>query len=580
MTGLPPSMLRLSVIYLIVLPVGCNQSSRLPPSTPSPSASEPAIVDPFVRWTPGLSPEFTYRNGAESGLSSILESLGGGVGWVDYDRDGWLDLFATGGGSLMTDSITGARSGLFRNNAAQTFRNVTDQCRATAADLYSHGVAIADYDSDGFCDIVVTGYGRPQFWRNMGDGTLTEASQEAGMTDTHWSSSAGWADLNGDGFSDLYITHYVNWSFQNDPYCAQDTRREICSPREFSALADTLYYSRGDGTFEDATKLAGLRQDGKGLGVLLCDIEPDGDTDIFVANDTTENFLYINDGRGKLEEAGLSRGVAVDDKGVPNGSMGVDLCDFNGDGKPDLWVTNYEREAFALYRNERAGHFLHMSQRLGVTDLGGLFVGFGTACEDFDSDGDTDMLVANGHVIKYSLAAPRRQLPLLLQFDKNRFRRASFPASSYFSQPHEGRGLAVADFDQDGDLDVAISHLNEPVILLENQFQNEPRSLTLELIGTRSNRDAIGARIELRCDDRGFARQVIGGGSYLSHSCRAVHFALPNLLPLRELIVHWPTGQTQTFDAQDLHGRYVLIEPQSDGDSTMLQPQPPWEARE
>jgi hypothetical protein len=337
--------------------------------------------------------------------------------------------------------------------------------------------------------------------------------------------------------------------------------REICPPREYEPLPHCVYYSRGDGSFEEATAKAGLRPDGKGLGVLLCDVEPDGDVDIYVANDTTDNFLYLNDGRGRFAEAGIARGVALDDRGVPNGSMGVDLCDYNHDALPDVWVANYEHESFALYRNEGAGHFLHVSQRLGITDLGGLFVGFGTACDDFDADGDCDFVVTNGHVLKYPQSAQRKQLPLLLEYTGRRFERARFQIESYFEQAHEGRGLAVADFDGDGDLDIAISHLNEPLALLRNNSQSPSRWLSLSLVGTRSCRDAVGARVEVRQGDVRLCRQVTGGGSYLSHHCRDLHFVLPPGDDPVVLSIHWPSGQLQTLDVAELDRKITLVEP-------------------
>jgi enediyne biosynthesis protein E4 len=268
-----------------------------------------------------------------------------------------------------------------------------------------------------------------------------------------------------------------------------------------------------------------------------------------------------------LTECGIACGVAVDDQGIPNGSMGIDVCDYNQDGRLDLWVANYEHESFALYRNQGANHFLHVSRSLGITDLGGLFVGFGTACEDFDADGDQDFVVANGHVIKYPVAAPRRQLPLLMEYDGHRFRRLRFSRGCYFEEPREGRGLATADYDADGDVDVAISHLNEPLALLENKFRDQNRWLTVELIGTRSNRDAVGARVELQVGKKRLVRQVTGGGSYLSHNSRAVYFALPSASEPRTLAVHWPSGQAQSVDAGSLVGHVVLIEPMHSDES-------------
>jgi hypothetical protein len=517
-----------------------------------------------------LGVDFTYRNGREADHSTILESLGGGVGWLDFDRDGWPDLLLPGGGGLTEDQrVTGLPSALYRNLGGRSFVGVSSDAALATAALYTHGVAIADYDHDGFQDILFTGYGPVQLWKNLGDGTFVEVGLAAGLHDQRWSSSAGWADLNGDHDLDLYVAHYVNWSFQNHPVCpsAEPGTREICPPRSFEPLPDVVYFSSGDGSFRDATAEAGLRSDGKGLGVLLCDVEPDGDMDIYVANDTTDNFLYLNDGRGVFEEGGLSRGVALDDLGAPNGSMGVELCDFNRDGRPDIWVTNYERESNALYRNEGNAFFLHVSQRMGITDLGDLFVGFGTACEDFDGDGDQDLMIANGHVIKYPHPATRKQLPLLIEDTGERFVRMPAPPENYFAQAHEGRGLATADFDRDGDVDAAISNLNEPAALLENQFPLPARWVALTLVGTQSNRDAVGARVDFQSRGGVLHRQVVGGGSYLSHSSRTLHFAWAAEEQAPTIVIHWPAGLRQTVDLADKSGSYWGVEPRSSGDA-------------
>ena len=544
---------------------GCGRGSLATPVVPASAPQRRTC--PFVDQAKLLGIDFTYRNGSEAELSTILESLGGGVGWLDFDRDGWLDLVATGGGGFVTGKqITGLPVGLFRGIGGGGFESVSALAHVESTALYSHGLAVGDYDNDGFEDFLVTGYGPPQLWQNLGDGTFLEIAAAAGITDSRWGSSAGWADFNLDGILDLYIAHYVNWSFENHPYCAGPERgvREICPPRSYEPLPHVVYFGQGNGTFANTTSAAGLRQDGKGLGVLLFDVELDGDVDIYVANDTTDNFLYVNDGRGKFAECGVARGVALDDRGVPNGSMGVEMCDFNQDGLPDLWVANYEHESFALYRNEGQGNFLHVSQRLGITDLGGLFVGFGTACEDFDSDGDQDFIVSNGHVIKYPQVAPRRQLPLLLEYDGNRFERARFQEPSYFEAPHEGRGLAAADYDADGDVDVAISHLNEPLALLRNDSKSRSGWLSLKLVGIRSCRNAVGARVELQCGELRFGRQVTGGSSYLSHHCRDIHFLLPTNKAPRTLTIRWPSGCLQKLDAASLQGQVTVVEPSAD----------------
>lgn len=512
----------------------------------------PVVLDeiPFVDSTETLAVDAVYRNGEDAGYYSILESLGGGVGWLDFDSDGYVDVIVPQGGELAADStMRGLPTALFRNRGGTDFQKIEARAGLGARSLYTHGVAVADYDNDGFPDVLVTGYGPTQLWHNLGDGTFALVNEWIGAEDDRWSSSAGWADFDNDGNVDLYVVRYVDWSFENNPYCgSRDFGQDICPPREFLGLPDSIYANQGDGSFVDRSAEAGLRTDGKGLGVVLADLDVDGDVDIYVANDTVENFLYENDGAGMFEERGLQAGVSLDDEGIPNGSMGVELCDVNRDGLPDLWVANYEREAFALYRGGEHGQFLHVSRRYGIASLGGLFVGFGTACKDFDSDGFVDIAVANGHVIKYPRASPRRQEPLLLSLEADRFRRLQAKPGSYFGTPHEGRGLAAGDFDNDGDLDLAISNLNEPVAILTNRFPESRRRVGVTLVGRRSNRDGVGAKVALLHDGVVVVEtQVPGGGSYLSHHHRRVMLTWSDgditdgaALTVR---VAWPSGQ-------------------------------------
>ena len=530
-------------------PPAASATPVAPAGSPAFTPAAPADGVPFVDRAAALGAVAAYRAGGEAGHCTILESLGGGVGWLDYDRDGWLDLVAAGGGGFADGGrISGLATALFRSRGGRAFVPAAEAAGVADASVYSHGVAVGDVDNDGFPDLLVTGYGPARLWRNNGDGTFAAQGAWGGEGDARWSSSAGFADCDGDGCLDLYLARYVDWSFDNHPVCgATKDVRDICPPRSFAGLPDALYLATGDGTFADASARAGLRTDGKGLGVLLADVDVDGDVDIYVANDTTDNFLYVNDGHARFAERGLESGVALDDQGLPNGSMGVDLCDFNRDGLPDLWVTNYERESFALYRGEGQGQFLHVSRRLGITALGGLFVGFGTACADFDADGLVDIVVANGHVIKYPDASPRRQLPLYLRFDGTRFARVP-AADGYFGRDHEGRGLAAGDYDGDGDLDLAVSHVEDPLAVLENGFDTRGRTLVVELVGTRSNRDAVGARVTFEAGGETLHAQVTGGGGYLSHGDRRLHLVRPagaGAAPPARLVVTWPAGGRQ-----------------------------------
>lgn len=566
---------------LVTTNIGCgNHSQKQPPAprnqTSPPSAqsttSRPAAISPhdgseFKEVAGKLGVDFVYHNGQESGHCSILESIGGGVAVFDYDGDARLDLCFPGGG-LITPELQAEPlpTGLFRNLGNGKFEAVEKLSSIDAANHYTHGAYSADYDNDGFPDVLITGFGGLHLWRNQGDGTFQEVHQQAGLTDKLWSTSAAWGDLNGDGNLDVYVCHYVNWTSENHPYCPGPTpdQREICSPRKFTALPDSVYYSSGDGTFREVTGeigLTGAANDGKALGVLMCDLDADGDLDIYVANDTTENYLFLNDGTGRFHEVGQLHGAAVDDAGIPNGSMGVDAADYNLDGRMDLWVTNYEREAFGLYRNEGDGQFLHVSQGAGIAALGGLFVGFGTAALDVDHDSDEDLVVSNGHVIKFPTASPRRQVPLLLRNEDGRFRRVEFSAgTNYFSTEHEGRGLATGDLDGDGAVDLVVSHLNEPVAILLREMREPSHWLTVRLIGRASNRNAIGARLILHTSLGDRVRQIKGGGSYLSQSDLRVHWGLPQGATAQALTVYWPSGHVQRVEPVALDQQLDVIE--------------------
>lgn len=539
---------------------GCDSAPPTPvrsKASPAPAAGVPKTaptVETLARFTDvtgrtGI--RFEYRDGSEAGNYSILESLGGGGALFDFDRDGALDLFLAGGGNFRgAEEVLGRSGSLHRNLGGLIFQESTKTAGVDAAPYYSHGAAVGDFNGDGFSDLLVTGYGGLLLFCNQGDGTFVEIAVAAGLTDRLWSSSAAWGDLNADGALDLYVAHYVNWSFANHPFCGDSgtNERDVCPPKRFEALPHVLYFGNGDGTFRDGSRAAGIDPEGpqgKGLGVLIADVDLDGDLDIYAANDTVPNFLYRNRGAGSFDEIGHQSGTALSDMATPDGSMGVDMADYNRDGLPDLWVANYERESLALYRNEGNCQFLHVSRAMGVTAVGSLFVSFGTLFLDFDRDGDEDVFVSNGHVIRHPVNAPVRQVPLLFENVGSRFINVAPAAGECLQAPHLGRGVASGDIDNDGDVDLVLAPINEPAAVWANESANSNQWLRVRLIGTTSHRDAVGARLTLKTSDGVQTRQIKGGGSYLSHSDAAAFFGIPAGARVESLSIDWPSGHRQ-----------------------------------
>lgn len=568
---------RLMLLLLAATVIGCGGEGTVEDSAkttktgktgkrkyPETRSQRPPTIARFVDKTAGTGVDFTYRNGEEAGHFSIVESLGGGAALFDYDGDGRLDLFVPGGGKYEKGpKMRGLSPVLYRNEGDWKFRNVTKEAGLDAAPFYSHGATVGDYDNDGWPDIAVTGYGGLLLFRNRGDATFEECAVPSGLTDPQWSSSAAWGDLNGDGTLDLYVAHYANWSWKNHPYCDAPggKGREVCAPRRFDPLPDTLYFGTGDGRFRDGTKQAGLKPEGKGLGVVIADLNLDGRPDIYVGNDTVPNLLYENLGGGRFSEIGLRSGTSANEMGTPDGSMGVDVGDFNRDGLPDLWVANYEQESFALYRNEGRMNFTHVSLSHGVTAVGGLYVGWGTVFLDFDRDGDEDVFVSNGHVIRHPTSSPLRQKPLLLQNEGGkRFVNVAPEAGDYFTGGHMGRGVAAGDIDNDGDTDLVVCHTNEPVSLLANESKTSNGWLSLRLIGTRTSRDPVGARVRVETTHGAQVKQLKGGTSYASSSDPRLLFGL-GTAKIKSVTVHWPSGRVQKL-AISRNQRWTIVEGQ------------------
>ncbi len=509
-----------------------------------------------------LQPPFQFSNGEEGEYFAIIEALGGGVATADFDNDSNWDLFFPGGGNLAVDERMGsAPSGFYRNQGNWQF--VDGSRFVPLPESFSHGAASADFNEDGFSDVLVTGYGGVQLLHNQGDGTFLDCTEAAGLNDPSWSTSAAWGDLNGDGFQDLYIAHYVDWSFENNPKCIQQLEniRDTCPPRSFQPLTDEVFLGQGNGTFIAAHSDLGFSPGGAGLGVLLADLDGDLDLDIYVANDGLPNFYYENAEGRHFKDASISSGTDRNERGISDGSMGLEAGDFNDDLIPDLWVTNYQNESMALYGSLFPGSYQHVSHPMGISGIGSHYVGWGIQLSDFDADGDEDVLIATGHALRNPSTTTRRQNPILLRNDSSRFSNVASIAGSYFRTQHLGRGLAGCDFDNDGRVDSAISQMHEPATILECTDSRLANWVGIRLVGRRGTRDPIGARIQASTFGKSRLRMVKGGGSYMSSSDQRVVFCLPDAQAHLAVDITWPTGIKQSGIDLRAGEYHTILEP-------------------
>lgn len=562
-------LLGVATVYWATRPAPDTDDNHVPPLA---KTHEVPDGPPWFRDVTAASGiDFTYRNGEEADQFTILESLGGGVAMIDYDGDGLLDLFFTGGGSFDGDKIKGHPCRLYKNLGNFQFKDVTAEVGLDKIDFYTHGCAVADYDRDGWPDLLVTGYGRVALFRNEahdGKRRFVEVTAKAGLRDTSWSTSAGWADLTGSGFPDLYICHYVDWSFANHPVCktghGATEHRDVCPPQRFKPLTHALFRNNGDGTFRDITAEQRLLGDGCGLGVVLADFDGSGKPSIYVANDASNNHLYLNRG-GKLEEKGKIAGVADDDNGQPNGSMGVDAADYDGSGRASLFVTNFQGELHALYQNLGKELFTYQSRPSGIAALGRNFVGFGTAFLDVDNDGWEDLVIANGHVLRQPVGNTLKQRTVLLRNVAANGRRVFVDygkrGGPSFATPTVGRGVAVGDLNNDGWPDVVISNTNGKAVVLRNEAAtgNPARWLGVKLMG-RDHRDIAGSTATLELDGRKLTRFAKGGGSYLSASDRRILFGLGTSGKVARVTVKWAWGKEEHWDGMEPNGYWELRE--------------------
>ena len=525
----------------------------------------------FTDVTDSAGIHFRHTDGA-TGAFLMPETLGAGGAFLDVDNDSYLDLYLVN---------SAASSMLFRNNGDGTFTDVTAAAAVSNQGRYGHGVACGDYDNDGYVDIYVTNFGANRLYHNNGDGTFTDVTAQAGVGDPRWSSSATFFDYNSDGALDLYVVNYITFS-SDTPICLENATipfirgvgatekvRGYCHPKHFEGAPDRLYRNNGDGTFTDTTAAANIRDPGgrflgKGLGVVAADFDADGNPDLYVANDDTPNYLFYNKGDGTFAEIAILTGCAYSAEGTAQAGMGVDAGDYNRDGFLDLFVTNFSYETNTLYRNNGDGTFTDVSYRAQLGEASYLFLGFGTGFFDPDNDGDLDIFVANGHIfpnVERTTDVLFYEQPNHLYWNRGD---GTFAETQFEGQAAVSRGTLFGDYDNDGDTDLLITQLNAGATLLRNENRTGNNYLRLKLIGTRSNRDGIGARVTLTCGAESDTREVRRGYSYLSSNDPRVLFGLGDQKVVDRLQIRWQNGVVQTLENLVANQELVVTEPLSE----------------
>jgi hypothetical protein len=530
-------------------------SSLLPAEPSRPVFEEISPSASGIHWT---------HTAGRSAQKYLPESTGAGCAFLDYDNDGWMDIYLVNSGKC--DFYTPPQplsNALYRNNRDGTFTDVTKKT-GVGGGGYGQGVAVGDYDGDGFPDIYVTQYGRSILYHNNGDGTFTDVTEKAGVGVSGWASSAVWFDYDNDGRLDLFVCRFVELE-SGGCGIAFDGKRHYCIPRIFQPAPSWLFHNNGDGTFTDVSKLSGIADHlGKAWGVVAVDVNNDGRMDLFVANDTVANFLFLNQGNGRFEEAGLRADVAYSEDGRARSGMGVDAADFNEDGWADLFVANIDSEIFSFYQNNHDGTFDDVAMRLGIGMDTRWMSGWGLKFFDYDNDGNLDLLLANGFpddlVEEFSNQVKYREPLLLFRNTGDGFKNVSEQSGPVFTRSFAARGLAIGDFNNDGGVDVLVAVNDGAPLLLRNNVGKENHWLGVKLVGKKSNPDAVGARVTYQAGDLKRGRMKVGGGSFLSaHDPRLV-LGIGQRPKLDWLEVKWPQpgGQVERFMSLPID-RYITI---------------------
>jgi enediyne biosynthesis protein E4 len=509
---------------------------------------------------------WTHVNG-RSPMAHLPETVGAGCAFLDYDNDGWMDIYLVNSGPC--DFFTPPqplRNALYRNNRDGTFNDVTAKARV-GGNAYGMGVAVGDYDGDGFPDMYVTQYPHSILYHNNGDGTFTDVTAKAGVAAPGWATSAVWFDYDNDGRLDLFVCHFVDYTKDKLKFCGDKLtgERSYCIPTIYDPMPCWLFHNNGNGTFTDVSRESGIAQSlAKAWGVVAADVNNDGLMDLYVTNDTVPNFLFANRGTGKFEEIGTLAGVGVNAFGKPRSGMGVDAADYDQDGWIDLFEANVDHEMYSLYHNDKQEAFSDVALPTGIGEATRMMSGWGLKFFDYDNDGNLDLLLCNGHpddkVDKKISGVSYREPMLLFKNDGKNFQNVSAKSGAIFSRPLAGRGLALGDFDNDGSIDLLITQNNSAPILLRNNAGRKNHWLGIKLVGRKANIDAIGARVTYRAGELERHQFKVGGGSYLSSHDPRMVLGLGQQTKLDWLEVKWPqpSGKTERFTNLPID-RYITI---------------------
>ena len=508
---------------------------------------------------------FTYSNGSE-GRRLMTEGTGGGCGWLDFDRDGNWDLYLGQGGVADAD-ITDIQP------SDQLYRNVqghfVDVSRAAGIieTLYGQGVAVGDFDNDGFDDVFVTNVGGNTLWHNDGDGTFRTLPDWSDTAWQGWSTTAAWADLDLDGDLDLYVCNYCDFSPRSPVICRNSAGKTVqCQPNQVDPVPDHFFENRGNGQFRECAAERGLFGAGnRALGVVVADVVGDQRPEVIVANDATANFLFVEQQPGLYVDLASHYGCALDANGRAQANMGIAIGDYDRNGLLDLYITHFEGEWNTLYANDGESGFHDASAETNAVEMTLPWVGFGVVWQDFDQDGDDELFVSNGHIDDLGRARILAMPPQLLTFDGRRWNDVSSEAGSYFGQLHVGRAAAEADFDGDGDVDIAVVHQNTPVELLENQSERG-HWLAIEFIGRKANRRGIGARVTLKQQGKTSVQELAGGVGYCSSRQPRLFFGLGQLTVPCDIQIRWPGGKLQDLSNISVDQLVRIVEPMSEGE--------------